>query len=1075
MGDIMRPIPFSELVNRVFSELRVEDSVFGIGRRQFFQEREGKGIEVFGRRCATPVGPAAGPHTQLAQNIVAGYLAGGRFIELKTVQIMDELDIAKPCIDSRDEGYNVEWSSEFTLPKACDEYTKAWIVLHLLQALLRGGRIEEDGFVFNMSVGYNLEGIRRPRMQSFIDSLIDARTNPKFAEHMAELGALLAEGGLFDGTPFEGMEGRLGGLAASIDTKICNQVTISTMHGCPPDEIEAICSYMLAEKGLSTFVKLNPTLLGYDAVREILDRTGFGYVGLRRESFEKDLQYSDAVPMLRRLAALAREKGLGFGVKLTNTLGSVNDQGQLPGDEMYMSGRALLPISTRIAALLSKEFDGKLPVSYSGGASAFTVQDLFDTGIRPITVATDLLKPGGYTRLGAMASILLDKSKAWRMDGIDVERLETLALTSVGNECQQKAFRGTDRAKIPGKLPMFDCFEAPCVQACPIHQNIPDYVSLVGEGRYAEALEVIYEDNALPNITCNICDHQCQYHCSRMDYEGAVRIRDMKKAAVEKGGPEYYSKFRIEGFPSDVKAAVVGAGPAGLAAAYFLARAGFKVQVMEKEADAGGVVAHVIPGFRISSEAVEADVRHVMAQGAEFRFGCDAADETVSRLREQGFEHIFYAVGCGEENSLPLQGGGPVLGALEFLSAFRKDPASVRLGRSVVVCGGGNTAIDSARAALRAPGVEKVTIVYRRSEAEMPADREEYNLALGEGIGFCFLANPDSFEEGSLLCREMELGEKDASGRRRPVETSRTFSLECDTLVAAIGEKADGGLLGSLGVPVDAKGRPVVDPDTLETPVPGVYAIGDMASGPSTVVRCVASARKAVESAIDKVLGPDDDEDEDGCGCGCHDGSCDEGDDEGDDLFGEEDSCEDDDEEAAESLIKEEEAFFGEIAEKKASHRRSLEPGDPDFEANEARRCLDCPYLCGKCVDVCPNRANVLIDTRGYEELFDDPYQIVHLDAFCNECGNCAVFCPHDGKPYKDKFTLFSRRDDFEGSENDGFFLEFDKLLVRFGGEVRECALGKDGDVVGDIDERARTMIEIIFNDYNYLLGAVEE
>ena len=307
------------------------------------------------------------------------------------------------------------------------------------------------------------------------------------------------------------------------------------MHGCPPAEIEAICSYMLTEKRLNTFVKLNPTLLGYENVRRILDNLGYDYITLKQESFDNDLQYPDAVKMLHRLVDLAKEKGLCFGVKLTNTLGSVNDQEQLPGEEMYMSGRALLPLSTNVGLLLSKEFDGKLPISYSGGATAVNVKALFECGIHPITLATDMLKPGGYTRLKQMVEIL-ESSDGWKRETIDVPALEKLVADIQDGlyTATTKEFRGTDSIKIHEQLPLVDCYVAPCVNACAIHQDIPEYVQLVGEGRYGEALSVIYEKNALPAITSHICDHQCQLHCTRMDYEGAVKIRDMKRIAVER-------------------------------------------------------------------------------------------------------------------------------------------------------------------------------------------------------------------------------------------------------------------------------------------------------------------------------------------------------------------------------------------------------------------------------------------------------------------------------------------------------------------------------------------------------------
>src|SRR5690554_2703923 len=723
MGDIMRPVPFEELITRIFSEYRDNETIFGIHRDQFCRPDPAKGITVFGQKCATPLGPAAGPHTQLAQNIVASYLVGGRFIELKTVQKLDTLEIDKPCIDARDEGYNVEWSTEYTLPKAYDEYAKAWVVLHLVESLLHGEPFETPSFIFNMSVGYDLEGIKTPKMQTFIDSLIDASNAETFTNCITSLQAILSEGSLFEGTEWEGFEKKLSALPKKISPHISPSVTISTMHGCPPEEIEAICSYMLKEKKLHTFVKLNPTLLGFDKVRSLLDGLGYDYITLKPEAFEIDLQYSDAIPMLERLVSLGKSEGRGFGVKLTNTLGSVNDQGVLPGDEMYMSGRALLPLSVSVGALLSKEFKGTLPISYSGGATATTILDLFECGIRPITVATDLLKPGGYVRLKQMVELLEEGSESWQAKTIDIAKIEELAENSLSRSDLHKDFRGYETVEVPGKLPLTDCYVAPCVEACPIHQDIPDYIYLVGEGRYADALEVIYETNALPNLTGYICDHQCQYHCTRLDYEGTVQIREMKKIAAEEGFADYFKRWeRPE--QSSIKAAVVGAGPAGLSAAYFLARAGFVVTVFEREKDAGGVARYVIPAFRFPASALQADIDFIAKHGVDIKFSVPSEEVTVEALRSEGFNHIYYAIGAEVDNIIPLTGErSRVYPSLPFLAQFNRDKSRLNLGKRVVVVGGGNTAMDGARAAIRVPGVEEVSVLYRRTEAKMPADR----------------------------------------------------------------------------------------------------------------------------------------------------------------------------------------------------------------------------------------------------------------------------------------------------------------------------------------------------------------
>ena len=1017
-------------------EFRNHDSIFSIDKAQFYKDDRKNTVNVFSQSCTTPMGPAAGPHTQLSQNIVASYLVGARFIELKTVQIMDHLEIAKPCIDARDEGYNVEWSTEYTLEKAYDEYLKAWIVLHMIESAMEGKVVEKPSFIFNMSCGYNLEGIKQEKMQIFIDSMIDAGKKPLFDEYINEAKALLDEG-ILEGSDWEGREECVRKTLDKISRNICPSVTVSTMHGCPPKEIEAICSYLLTEKKLDTFVKLNPTLLGYDTVRKVLDDLGFNYVVLKRESFEHDLQLSDAKAMLHRLVELAGKEGRKFGVKLTNTLGNVNPQDVLPGDERYGSGRILLPLSTRVALILSEEFNGTLPISYSGGVSALSVKELFEIGIHPITLATDMLHPGGYAKMKQLCEICKEAPEAWKKETIDVSRLRKFVETvSSPKGIAGKEFRGTNSSKVGTPLSLFDCYVAPCVEACPIHQPIPEYVALAGEGRLAEALSLIYTSNALPNITGWICDHQCQNHCTRMDYEGPVQIREVKRIAAEKGFDEFKaSMWEKPDEPADVKAAVIGAGPAGLAAAYFLALAGFDTSVFEKEKNAGGVVANIIPEFRIPLEAVEKDVQFIKDNGVKFNFG---TEKTIKELRDEGFEYIFVGVGATASNDPHVSGNGPRESAISFLLRS-KNGEKIDLGKNVVVVGGGNTAMDAARMAIRTQGVESVTVVYRRSQSEMPADREEYEMALSDGVKFLFLANPSDVTDGIMNVKKMVLGEKDASGRRKPVESGETFSLDCSYMISAIGEKADQNVLDAIGVGEEGK----------------VYIIGDTKTGPSTVVRCIASAQSAVDDAIDKVyediLSQDDDEKE----CDCE-GEC--------TCSSQEEEVIEEDEDIDE-IRSEEDDFFASIREKKSSVLLSASKTSKDFLKTEAKRCLECSYYCNKCTEVCPNRANVMLDMRD-TGLFDDPFQILHLDAYCNECGNCAAFCPHDGGPYLKKFTLFSRPDDFENSTNSGFYCENDQVKIRLDGKIIDGEIDKDGKLVADVPEEVKAMVETVFVSY---------
>jgi len=391
MGDVMRPVPFKQLLRWITEEYRSQWTIFGIPESQFFIKENGKNIQIFDESCATPVGPAAGPHTQLTQNIVAAYLVGGRFFELKTVQKLDSLKFEKPCIDARDEGYNTEWSTELSLEQAYDEYIKAWILLHSLEAVFDMQVSLKQSFIFNMSVGYDLEGIKTPGMDSFINGLTDASRHPLFKRYLEELSSFIRDTNFSEVLHAKGNAKGLESISSVIPPHITRSVTLSTMHGCPPKEIESICKYLMEEKRLNTFVKLNPTLLGYKLVRKILDELGFNYINIKESTFTDDLQW------------VATECGRNFGVKLSNTLGTVNTLGVLPGEEMYLSGRILFPLTITLASRLSREFKGALPISYSGGASQLNILQIFETGIKPITIATELLKPGGYMRMAGIA------------------------------------------------------------------------------------------------------------------------------------------------------------------------------------------------------------------------------------------------------------------------------------------------------------------------------------------------------------------------------------------------------------------------------------------------------------------------------------------------------------------------------------------------------------------------------------------------------------------------------------------------------------------------------------------------
>ena len=993
MSEVMTPMSFEQLV---LQEKKKRGTVFG--QHHAYRADGTHNRTMFGRTLETPIGPAAGPHTQMTQNIVAAYYAGSRFFELKSVQIMDGEELAacinRPCIKADDEGYNCEWSTELTVPQAMEEYIKAWFLLKVIAREFGLG--DMNGFQFNVSVGYDLAGIQSPKVDTFLNSMKHAEDTEIFKHCKAYL---LEHADWFEHVTTEDIE--------QIPPEICNSVTLSTLHGCPPQEIERIAMYLLTEKGFHTFVKCNPTLLGYEFARKTMDEMGYDYIQFGDFHFKDDLQYEDAVPMLTRLMNTAKERNLEFGVKITNTFPVDVKQNELPSEEMYMSGKSLYPLSISLAAKLAKEFDGRLRISYSGGADYYNIERIVDAGIWPVTVATTLLKPGGYQRLTQMAK-LLDKENA-PFEKVDAESAGKLAEEAVKDPHHVKAMKPLPSRKMKKEVPLMDCFVAPCKEGCPIHQDITTYLQLVGEEKYEEAMEVITEKNPLPFITGTICAHNCMSKCTRNFYETPVHIREMKLKAAENGYEALLEKLPVPAVTKAEKAAVIGGGPAGMAAAYFLRKGGMEVTLFEAKESLGGVVRHVIPPFRISEDAIEKDAEILRKMQVDIR--CNTKVESLEELKKQGYTKIVLAVGAPVQGSLKLESGMPK-NALEFLAEFKQTDGKVSLGKHVVVIGGGNTAMDTARAAKRNAGVEHVYLIYRRTRRYMPADEEELVMTLEDGVEFKELLSPVKLENGQLFCKVMQLSDYDVSGRRGVTETGETVWVPADTVIAAVGEKVPTDWYQANGLAVSEKGRLYVDEKTLKTSDDNVYAAGDGLYGPATVVEAIRDGRKVAEAIAGEVLARD----------------------------------------------------FDKLAEEEKVYAKRGVLKEEQKETKEAGRCLGCSTICENCVEVCPNRANIAIQVPGMEK-----HQIIHVDYLCNECGNCKSFCPYSSAPYLDKFTLFETEADMENSKNQGFAVldqETRRCKVRFFGKTFIWEPEKPAALPDGLGR----MIETVCRDYSYLI-----
>ncbi|MGD2051178.1 MAG: FAD-dependent oxidoreductase [Acidimicrobiia bacterium] len=1095
MSDRFRPISMEQLTAWVFTELEQKQAIFGIPRSAFFVPGQDDRfrIEKYGRTLETPFGVAAGPHTQMAQNIVVAWLVGARFIELKTVQTLDELDVNKPCIDLQDEGYNVEWSQELKVYESFDEYLRAWVLIHALHHAL-GFPGDAPGIIFNMSVGYNLEGILRPNVQWYLDVMDDASDYlPAYVDIVAAHYPAVRD--------------------LEIPAQLSDTITLSTMHGCPPDEIERISEYLLSERGLHTSVKCNPTLLGAERVRRIVhDDLGFTDIPIPDEAFGHDLEYRDAVPMFHNLRRVADSHGLTFGLKLTNTLEVENFRPVFDRDEtMYMSGRSLHAVTTNLAQRLVEEFRGGLLLSFAGGADCFNVADLLRSGMKTVTVCSDLLKSGGYLRMlqymekldeeldavgaadltdftcktailqgtfAGFASLLyttvltesgvaltrdacqaladrlrttppagraVDVIAAWATDaGLDPEQVDAVAaaalrvlarlnLRQYANavradwRLRKDSFR-TDRSKTPRELDLFDCVQAPCVDECPVDQAVPQYMAAVRERDFARAVEITRADNPLPSILGHVCDHLCENTCIRTHLDQPLAIRDMKRFIMSR---EDEPPLREQAAPIGAKVAVIGAGPAGLAAAEELALAGIEVTVFEAYPYPGGMVGGAIPAYRLPQAQIDQDVDVLRRLGVEIRYGQKAGvDVTLEGLRRDGYRAVFVAVGAQLAKRLGIEGedSDGVMDALHFLRSVREEQP-VAIGARVGVIGAGDTAMDCARSALRV-GAEDVAIIYRRTVDQMPADREEIRACLEEGIRIVELAAPDALhvEEGrlaGLVCTRTEYrGDRDPSGRKIPHDVPDSdFEIPLDTLILAISQHSVLDFFGDEEPALTPRGYLAVDPVTFETSIPGVYAGGDVAgAGPSSIVKAAADG-KAVAAAIAAAVG------EAGPAP------------------------------AGEWIDVDLPSLFVRRARREyrvpVKHTPLSVRNDfgetiltytEEEAVAEAGRCLDCHTICSLCVGVCPNLALMTYQTEPFAaELpslsvkdgtivageaspfrVDQRPQIAVLTDFCNECGNCVTACPTSGRPYVDKPRLYLDRDEFLAQKENAFMVTRD-------------------------------------------------
>jgi len=430
-----------------------------------------------------------------------------------------------------------------------------------------------------------------------------------------------------------------------------------------------------------------------------------------------------------------------------------------------------------------------------------------------------------------------------------------------------------------------DLVGAPCQTACPLGTEVWRYVALIEKGEYEDAYKFIRQVNPLPSICARVCDRKCETRCNHAVSGGqGIAVRSLKRFITDRIDPAVYKPVRKNTYNGNAaKVAVIGSGPAGLAAAHYLSLLGLKVTIIEAEDKPGGMLISCIPAYRLPHEIVSKEIESLLDENVTLRCGTKLGrDVTIDGLFDDGFKAVFLAIGADKSWRLDLEGENVkgVYPSMQFLKAYNLRGEELAKGH-VGIIGGGNSAVDAARVAIRQKKVKKVTLLYRRTSHEMPAYAEEVEAAIEEGIKLETLVSPVKIRyieaaeaEGitvetfvspikidakhghlaDIRCIRNKLGEMDSSGRRKPIPIPGSeFTIPLDTMIIAIGERPDSDCLTPMGLDVGKSGRLHIDTETLSTNRPGVFAGGDLVTGPNTVVDAIAAGKKAAE-VIDRYL-----------------------------------------------------------------------------------------------------------------------------------------------------------------------------------------------------------------------------
>lgn len=578
--------PFVELVDRMRLEFARQQAMFDLPRRKWYvptpDDPLDLSVKFHGQTAGNPVGPASGPQTQMAQNLVLSWLAGSRILELKTVQVNDALQISRPCIDAANVGYNIEWSQELKVHESLDQYVQGAMLIHMLRHAPQEfgnpfGATDMAGTngetVFDLSVGYDLAGIQTEKVVGFIRGMMDATASvERLRDQLPHRLRALRE--------------------LDYPTKLSRSITLSTFHGCPADEIERICEFLLTEIGVDVIVKMNPPMLGKERLEHLLyDVMGYTELTVNPHAYTSGLMFDQSIAMCERLSMLAASRGLGLGAKFSNTLEVTNHRDVFSPNEkvMYLSGLPLHVITLTLANEFRQHVGAAMPISFSAGIDRKNVASTVACGYVPVTTCTDLLKTGGYGRLppyfeelgkamntfGAKTidDYLLDCRGQRVAAGGDPVRAGFLNNAIIVEEIQAdtRYYAAQNRAvpkKINSHLTTFDCITCDkCIPVCPNDANFAYPVAAVDilycdvevqpDGSVVEIGEPkpfrVEKTEQIANFAdyCNHCGN-CDTFCP--EYDGPYLMKPSffgSREAFEAGAP--HDGFYLSGVSGSLK------------------------------------------------------------------------------------------------------------------------------------------------------------------------------------------------------------------------------------------------------------------------------------------------------------------------------------------------------------------------------------------------------------------------------------------------------------------------------------------------------------------------------------------